>query len=258
MTNLNKQNESIEQNEPVINKIELTTTFFKKIYRFSEFYFGNISKSFVYITIEIESNENENDDDCNDDNGNDDNGNDDNCNDDNGNDDNGDNNSIYTNVSMDNTHSTYFQDEDLDSVTLKNTNDSHSVSSTALKNRKNNKKSKKGKKKNIIKKQEQESISNCNHDENKNPDKHSLNLNKIKNIVNNVNTEAHKKIKPIPIEKKINTIMEKITNKIHSEMIKEYMNYIFILENSKKPNGSYIHKVNAFYHVLLNKIESSL
>ena len=58
MTNLNKQNESIEQNEPVINKIELTTTFFKKIYRFSEFYFGNISKSFVYITIEIESNEN--------------------------------------------------------------------------------------------------------------------------------------------------------------------------------------------------------
>ena len=52
--------------------------------------------------------------------------------------------------------------------------------------------------------------------------------------------------------------MEKITNKVQSEIMKEYINYKLILENSKKQNGSYIHKVNAFYHVILNKIESNI
>ena len=41
--------------------------------------------------------------------------------------------------------------------------------------------------------------------------------------------------------------------------MKEYMNYILVLENnSKKQKGSYVDKLNAFYHVILNKIESSL
>jgi hypothetical protein len=102
-----------------------------------------------------------------------------------------------------------------------------------------------------------DSVSDFNHDP-KNPIKPSLNINKIKNIVDNVKTEARKKVKIVPIEKKINTIMEKITNKVQSEIMKEYINYKLILENSKKRKDSYIHKVNAFYHVLLNKIESNI
>ena len=102
--------------------------------------------------------------------------------------------------------------------------------------------------------------SDCNHDSN-NPikPKYSLNLNKINNIVNAVKMETHKKIKKVPIKKKINIIIDKITNKLQSELMKEYMNYILVLENnSKKQKGSYVDKLNAFYHVILNKIESSL
>ena len=148
------------------------------------------------------------------------------------------------------------------------TTDSHF---RASKNRKNGKMDKKKYiKKNIIKNpppQEQVECLNINDSSSissdfnhgfKNPIKPSLNLNKIKNVVNNVNTEARKKVKVVPIEKKINTIMEKITNKVQSEIMKEYINYNLILENSKKRNGSYMHKVNAFYHVLLNKIESNI
>ena len=52
--------------------------------------------------------------------------------------------------------------------------------------------------------------------------------------------------------------MEKITNKVQSEFMKEYINYKLILENSNKHTGSYIHNINAFYHILLNKIDSKL
>ncbi len=52
--------------------------------------------------------------------------------------------------------------------------------------------------------------------------------------------------------------MEKITNKVQSEIMKEYINYKLVLENSKKQTGSYINKINAFYHILLNKIDSNL
>ena len=145
------------------------------------------------------------------------------------------------------------------------TTDSHF---RASKNRKNGKMGKKKYiKKNIIKNpppQEQveclnnNDSSDFNNNDPKHPIKPSLNLNKIKNVVNNVKTEARKKVKVVPIEKKINTIMEKITNKVQSEIMKEYINYKLILENSKKRNGSYMHKVDAFYYVLLNKIESNI
>ena len=128
---MNVFNEEYEQNELITNDIKVTSSLFKKIYKFTEFNYGNVSKSFIYITIEVELYENENE-------------NKNEYNDDNGNDDNGDNNSIYTNVSMDNTHSTYFQDEeDLDSVNINadacsvNTTDSHFRASS--KNRKNKK-----------------------------------------------------------------------------------------------------------------------
>jgi len=254
-------NEQYEQNELITNDIEVTSSLFKKIYKFTEFHYGNVSKSFIYITIEIEfyENKNENKNENNNENNNE-NKNDDNCN---YSDNDHDNISIYTNISIDTSaRSTCFQDADACSV---NTTDSHFGASS--KNRKNKKNGKIGKKKNINKNpppQEQveclnnnDSVSDFNHGP-KNPIKPSLNFNKIKNIVDNVKTEAHKKVKVAPIEKKINTIMEKITNKVQSEIMKEYINYKLILENSKKRNGSYIHKVNAFYHVLLNKIESNI
>jgi hypothetical protein len=70
--------------------------------------------------------------------------------------------------------------------------------------------------------------------------------------------ETHKKVKKVPIKKKITIIIEKITNKLQSELMKEYMNYILVLENNSKKQGSYVDKINAFYHVILNKIESNL
>ena len=251
-------NEQCEQNELITNEIEVSSSLFKKIYKFTEFHYGDISKPFIYITIEIEFYENKNE-----------NKNDDN---DNYSDNDDDNNSIYTNISIDtDARSTCFQDAGADADTLNdvnmnadacsvNTTDSHFRASS--KNRKNGKG---GINKNINPPpQEQveclnnnDSVSDFN-DDSKHPIKPSLNLNKIKNIVNNVKIEARKKVKIVPIEKKINTIMEKITNKMQSEIMKEYINYKLILENSKKRNGSYIHKVNAFYHVLLNKIESNI
>jgi len=249
-----------EQNELTTNEIEVNSSLFKKIYKFTEFHYGDISKSFIYITIEIEFYENNNENN---------NENNDNYS------DNDDNNSIYTTISIDtDAHSTCFRHAHayaLDDVTMNadacsvKTIDSHSITS---KNRKNGKG---GKKKNIKKTpppQEQVECLNNNdpsstissdfNNDPKHPTKPSLNLNKIKNIVNNVKTEARKKVKIIPIEKKINTIMEKITNKVQSEIMKEYINYKLILDNSKKRKDSYIHKVNAFYHVLLNKIESNI
>lgn len=264
---MNLLNEQYEQNELIMNDIEVTSSLFKKIYKFTEFHYGNVSKSFIYITIEIEFYENKNEN------------NNENKNDDNRNysDNDDDNVSIYTNISIDTSaRSTCVQYEGVDADTLNDVNmnaDACSVKTTDShfrafsKNRKNKKNGKIGKKKNINKTpplQEQveclnnnDSVSDFN-DGPKNPIKPSLNFNKIKNIINNVKTEARKKVKVVPIEKKINTIMEKITNKVQSEIMKEYINYKLILENSKKRNGSYIHKVNAFYHVLLNKIESNI
>ena len=52
--------------------------------------------------------------------------------------------------------------------------------------------------------------------------------------------------------------MEKITNKLQSELMKEYMNYTLILENSKKQNGFRLNHIKAIYHVILNKLDSKL
>lgn len=49
-----------EQNERILNEIEVNSSLFKKIYKFTEFHYGNVSKSFIYITIEIEFYENNN------------------------------------------------------------------------------------------------------------------------------------------------------------------------------------------------------
>ena len=113
----------------------------------------------------------------------------------------------------------------------------------------------------LEKKQKQECLNNNGFSECA-PDpikpKSSLNINKIKNIVNNVNAEIRDKVKVVPIEKRISVIIEKFTNKLQSEIMKEYMNYTLILENSSKQKKCYTDKINAFYHILLNKIDSKL
>ena len=238
-----------EQNERILSQIEVNTTVFKKIYRFTEFHYGNVSKSFIYITIDVEIYENENDND-------------------NENDDNNYTNiSIYTDASCD-------SDMNADAHSVKTTNSySSKVSSKYRKNKKNimkkikiqPEKQEQEQEKEQEQEQEQKQERLNNHDSSdcdpNNPikPKYSLDLNKIKNIVNTVKMETHKKIKKVPIKKKINIIIEKITNKLQSELMKEYMNYILVLENnSKKQKGSYVDKLNAFYHVILNKIESNL
>ena len=47
-------------NKPIMNQIEVSTTVFNKIYRFTEIHYGNISKSFIYMTVEVENYYNEN------------------------------------------------------------------------------------------------------------------------------------------------------------------------------------------------------
>ena len=230
--NMNRLNEPNMNrlNEPIMNQIEVSTTVFNKIYRFTEIHYGNISKSFIYITVEVEIYENENDN---------------------------------------------FDTEDADAHLVKMTDSHHSIASKNIKkiplqkqeeyasDKEEEYASDKEEEEYASDNEEEEEAnhnSDCNHDSN-NPikPKYSLNLNKINNIVNAVKMETHKKIKKVPIKKKINIIIDKITNKLQSELMKEYMNYILVLENnSKKQKGSYVDKLNAFYHVILNKIESSL
>ena len=57
---LNKQYKQYEQNELITNEMEVSSSLFKKIYKFTEFHYGDISKTFIYITIEIEFYENNN------------------------------------------------------------------------------------------------------------------------------------------------------------------------------------------------------
>ena len=104
---------------------------------------------------------------------------------------------------------------------------------------------------------EDTNVSNVNHNSMKKP---ALNLNKIKNIVQNdkIETRNSDNIKIIPIEKKILLIAKKFTTKIESEIIKEFMNYKLILNKLKKSDGDVKNKINAFYYLLLNKIDKNL
>jgi hypothetical protein len=90
------------------------------------------------------------------------------------------------------------------------------------------------------------------------PPKSLLNLNKIKNVIQNEKVETrNNNVKVVPIEKKLLLIMKKITTKIESELTKEIINYKLILNNFKK-SDNFQTKINAFYYTLLNKIDNSL
>lgn len=85
-----------------------------------------------------------------------------------------------------------------------------------------------------------------------------LNMDKIKNIVEkNENEVKNIKNTSIPIETKINIIIKKLNNKIKNEVVKDLMEYETILKQSGE-TVSRSAKMNAFYHFILNKINSHL
>lgn len=85
-----------------------------------------------------------------------------------------------------------------------------------------------------------------------------LNMDKIKNIVEkNENEVKNIKNTSIPIETKINIIIKKLNNKIKNEVVKDLIEYETILKQSGE-TVSRSAKVNAFYHFVLNKINSHL
>jgi succinylglutamate desuccinylase len=89
--------------------------------------------------------------------------------------------------------------------------------------------------------------------------KPKLNLNKIKNIIQKYEKEVSS-LKKISIHKKLNNIIKKITKKIKVEITKDVVNYGNILEtySSKKTNKNVNDLLNAFYHLVLNKINSKI
>jgi hypothetical protein len=85
-----------------------------------------------------------------------------------------------------------------------------------------------------------------------------LNMDKIKNIVEkNENEVKNIKNTSIPIETKINIIIKKLNNKIKNEVVKDLIEYETILKQTGE-TVSRSAKVNAFYHFVLNKINSYL
>ena len=164
MNRLNEPNMN-RLNEPIMNQIEVSTTVFNKIYRFTEIHYGNISKSFIYITVEVEIYENENDNFDTED-------------------------ADARLVKMTDSHH---------SIASKN------IKKIPLQKQEEYASDKEEEEYASDNEEEEEANHNsdCNHDSN-NPikPKYSLNLNKINNIVNAVKMETHKKIKKVPIKKK--------------------------------------------------------
>ena len=173
MNRLNEPNMN-RLNEPIMNQIEVSTTVFNKIYRFTEIHYGNISKSFIYITVEVEIYENENDNFDTED-------------------------ADARLVKMTDSHHSiasknikkiplqkqeeYASDNEEEEYASDNEEEEYASDNEEEEEANHN--------------------SDCNHDSN-NPikPKYSLNLNKINNIVNAVKMETHKKIKKVPIKKK--------------------------------------------------------
>ena len=220
-----------------MNEIEVNNIFFKKIYKFTEIYCKNISKSFayVYITINIEFYENK--------------------------------------LNADNARHDNMEDVNADAHSVK-TSDSYSYSTCSISSKKR-KKSKKDNKKNKLETtlpytdganhggSGEEDVgggggNDCSSNANAvlSQSSSSLNLNKIKNIILNDKVEESKNIRIVPIQKKIQSIIKKVTNNIESEIMKQYINYKLIIDHSKKKND--VNKLNAFYHLILNNIDSGL
>jgi hypothetical protein len=85
----------------------------------------------------------------------------------------------------------------------------------------------------------------------------SLNLNKIKKVIDDDKLETSKKVKNVTVEERIQSIFKKIRTNIESEFMKQVINYKMILTNTKKNNNE-VNKVEAFSHLILNNIESTL
>ena len=67
-------------------------------------------------------------------------------------------------------------------------------------------------------------------------------------------------LKKISIHEKLNNVIKKVTKKIKVEITKDVVNYGNILEtySSKKTNKNVNDLLNAFYHLVLNKINSKI
>lgn len=104
----------------------------------------------------------------------------------------------------------------------------------------------------------------CGKDENKcGKEKPKLNVNKIKNIIEkSKNENRDSEEKGLSIQDKIQMLIKKINNKIKAEVVKELMEYENVVENeikNNKNNDDEIEmKMNAFYHYILNKINSKI
>jgi hypothetical protein len=96
-------------------------------------------------------------------------------------------------------------------------------------------------------------------------EKPKLNVNKIKNIIDkSKNENRDNEEKGVSIQDKIYRLIKKINNKIKSEVVKEWMEYENVVENEIKNNKDTSNddeieiKMNAFYHYILNKINSKI
>ena len=86
--------------------------------------------------------------------------------------------------------------------------------------------------------------------------KPKLNLNKIKNITDNIENNNKKKLTVASIEKKRNIVIKKLNNKIKTDIAKFVMEYQITLNRSENTNLQ--GKLNALYYVILNNINSNL
>jgi len=96
-------------------------------------------------------------------------------------------------------------------------------------------------------------------------EKPKLNVNKIKNIIEkSKNENRDSEEKGLSIQDKIQRLIKKINNKIKAEVVKELMEYENVVENEIKNNKNNDDddeiemKMNAFYHYILNKINSKI
>jgi hypothetical protein len=79
-----------------------------------------------------------------------------------------------------------------------------------------------------------------------------------------MNKSNKKNVKTISLNKKINSILQKINTKIQTEIAKGTMEYVNILQSSNKSNSNgnngndFNRKLSAIYELILNKIDDKL
>ena len=142
--------------------------------------------------------------------------------------------------------------------------DSESVMDFKSVNKKNkNKKNKTVNRKDKDKDQDKDKDKD-NENKNESSFKSKLNLDKIKSIIDKnctISGSNKTNLKNISLNKKIYSIFQKINTKIQTEIAKETMEYVNILQSSKKSNSNgndFNSTLSAIYYLILNKIDDKL